>query len=196
MGVVHCGDCLRKPPGFGDPDRISRTRCPRYGYRSAQTANLRDNPKRTIRFFPSGNPRNFRPAMRFVRSAGGRVRCFILPIFASAGRPIKTPVAFRLKCPVSQNTHLKEKSWSKLAPFPLELSGCDPGREALRRRNDPLGPYVRLLPPFGIGGLFRIGIGVPVRLPPLDLGHNIGQHPEPAPGPLVPGAQPDLSWEP
>lgn len=87
--------------------------------------------------FAIRNPLYFRPAMRFVRSAGGRGGQSILPFFAPAGRPLKAPVAFCLKCPVSQNPRFKQKSWSGLAPFPLELFSYNPTREALRRRNDP-----------------------------------------------------------
>ena len=39
-------------------------------------------------------------------------------------------------------------------------------------------------------------INVIVRLPPFDLGDGNVIHPEPPPGPLVPGAEPDLAGHP
>ena len=60
-----------------------------------------------------------------------------IPFLPPQGRPLICTVMSCLKRPVFKNSDLKEKSWSGLAPFPLEWpgQGSDPGTLSSENRS-------------------------------------------------------------
>jgi hypothetical protein len=129
----------------------------------------------------------------------------IVPFFTIKGTRLNCTVFSRLKRSVSKNTCLKRKSRSGLALFPLECYSLGSGPKTLRRRMKHRRGHVRPPPPFIKGVLPKgwssstlpgVRVRVIIRPPPFELAYGEVMDPKPSPGPLVPGAEPDLPGDP
>jgi len=81
---------------------------------------------KTNAFFPGK-----RPLLFFARNAvsslsGSLSGQWDIRFFAAKRTLLNCTVKFPYNLFISKNTRLKRKSWSGLAPFPLELPGSDP----------------------------------------------------------------------